>query len=566
MIWNNFSQAAHFSDTNLSIFCYAFEHAAQCMIITDSQFRTIHVNQAFTQVTGYTEDEIRHQDPKILQSDRHPPKFYTNMRDQLYQHDSWAGEIWNQKKDGTVYLDWLDIRAIKNIDGEIRYYLGCFKDITELREKERQLLFMAYHDTMTSLPNRAMLEKHLGAAINQAQKNNSKLALLIIDLDNFKMINNSLGYDQGNKLLCKTANRIAWAASVGDMLFRQWGDEFILLVENIYNDATIHDLVSKIFLVLRDPIIVDNKSIKVTLSIGIALFPDHGDNVDELTKFASMAKYRAKANGKNQFMFYCAEMQKAMLAKFKIESDMRTGLEQGDFFLHFQPKIRCNDKKISSLEALLRWKHQGQLIPPNVFIPVAEESGLIEDLGWIVIEHTCSFIHQLQAAGHHIPIAVNLSLRQFSKENLVEILDKILLQHSIDPMLLELEITESTAMTNIDLTLDIMSRLRQRGFQFAIDDFGTGYSSLSYLKQLPISALKIDKRFVDELKIGDTVLAETILSMGQKLGLTVIAEGVEYASQFDILCALGCDEVQGYLFSPPISAEKIIDFLEQHNP
>lgn len=541
----------------------AFAHGVDGMVITDSQTRIQHVNKAFTDITGYTEDDVRHLTPRVLRSGRHTPEFYALMWDSLSRHDWWAGEIWNRKKDGTVYLEWLSIRVVRNADGSVRNYLAYFKDITEVKDKERQILFMAYHDTLTGLPNRSMLEDRLAKAVAQSRRNGRKLALFFIDLDDFKRINDTLGHDKGDDLLLEVARRITSVIRTEDTLCRQGGDEFILLAENIHDESTIHHLADRIFSVLREPVEIGAKRIQVNASIGISVFPDDGQSPVELTKSSDMAMYRAKSEGKNTYVMYHADMHRVMQAKLQLESDIRAGLSKAEFFLHFQPKIRCSDQRVSSLEALLRWKHKDRLIPPNAFIPVAEESGLIEELGWLVIDQACSFHHRLRAAGHDIPIAVNLSPRQFHKEHLVEALDRILNRHGVDPMHLQLEVTESTAMSRIDQTLTTMKRMRQRGFRFAIDDFGTGYSSLSYLKLLPVSALKIDKKFVDDLETDDSALVETIVAMGQKLGLTVIAEGVESAKQFDALRAMGCDEVQGYFFSRPLTETNTLEFLAQ---
>jgi diguanylate cyclase (GGDEF)-like protein/PAS domain S-box-containing protein len=544
-----------------SLYRHAFEHAVDGMVITDHETRILHVNHAFSRITGYSPDEALGQTPRLLKSGRHPASFYAAMWQAIKKDGHWTGEIWNKKKDGTIYLENLTIRTIHDALDNAVTYLACFKDITTVREKETQILFMAYHDALTSLPNRLLLDHRLDKAISRARRDKSKLALFFLDLDNFKRINDTLGHDKGDELLLEVTRRMNQAIRHEDILCRQGGDEFILLAENIRDDADIHLLAKRIFDVLRPPVVIGARPIQVQASVGVAIFPDDGETPTELTKNADMAMYRAKAEGKNKYVMFRAEMNRAMQAKLQLENDIRLGLAQKQFSLYFQPKQRCSDGLITSLEALLRWRHPDGDISPEQFIPVAEECGLMEELSITVIDQTCRFLRRLHDNNLLLPIAVNLSPRQFRQRNLIEILDRVLPDHDMDPIYLEFEVTESTTMTRVDETLDIMDRLRQRGFRFALDDFGTGHSSLGQLKRLPVSSLKIDKMFVDDLENNDPILVETIIAMGRKLGLKVVAEGVETLTQSTMLRAMGCDEMQGFLFSHPLSENETLDFL-----
>lgn len=558
------SHAAPRRVASLIPFLQAFDHAVDGMVITDHEARIIHVNQAFTKITGYSETEVQGQTPRLLKSGRHSSSFYVGMWQALSEHGFWAGEIWNKNKNGTIYLEYLNIKAIFDDRNNIVYYVGYFKDITIVKEKERQILFMAYHDALTRLPNRSMLDHRLDKAISRARRDQSKLALFFVDLDNFKRINDTLGHDRGDELLLEVTRRMQEVIRHEDTLCRQGGDEFILLAESIHDDSDIHLLAKRIFDILRLPIYLGARPIHVHASVGVAVFPDDGETPAELTKNADMAMYRAKAEGKNQYIMFRPEMHRAMLAKLQMENDIRQGLLEGQFILHYQPKQRCQDGTVSALEALLRWKHPHGDIPPDRFIPVAEECGLMEELSSLVVDQACRFHQRLRSRNLLLPIAVNLSPRQFRQRNLIEILDKILLGHNVDPVYLEFEVTESTTMTRIEETLAIMGRLRQRGFRFALDDFGTGHSSLSQLKRLPVSSLKIDKSFVDDLDKDDPALVEAIIVMGQKLGLNVVAEGVETQRQSEMLRAMGCDEIQGYLFSRPMAQDDMLEFLTGH--
>lgn len=546
------------------IYRQAFELAVDGMVVTDADGVILRVNPAFTRITGYTEAETRGQTPRLLKSGLHAPEFYAAMWNAMHEHGAWSGEIWNRKKDGTMYQEWLHVRAMRNDAGAVTGYLGYFRDITELKDQERQILFMAYHDALTGLPNRGLLDDRLAKAISQARRNARKLALFFIDLDDFKRINDSLGHDKGDELLLEVTRRLSGAIRTEDTLCRQGGDEFILLAENISDESAIHHLVDRILDMLRPTMEIGAKRLQVNASIGIAVFPEDGDTPAELTKSADMAMYRAKALGKNKYVMFQADMNRAMRHRQQLEADIRDGLARGEFFLQYQPRVRCQGRTVVALEALLRWKRGQNYIAPADFIPVAEECGLIEELGWLGIEQACVFHHRLLAAGMCLPISVNLSLRQFHQPNLVGSLDRILLRNGVDPVHLEFEITESTSMARAGETLAAMDRLRQRGFRFAIDDFGTGCSCLHTLHRLPVSTLKIDGRFVAEMIHNASPLAATIVGMGHHLGLTVVAEAVETQEQLRYLQDMGCDEMQGHLICPPLADDEMLDFLLRH--
>ena len=551
------------AENYLQLFKNLFDYAIEGVFITDPEARILTVNHSFSVITGYQPAEVIGQNPRILSSGKHGPEFYQQMWRSLKNKGAWSGEIWNRKKDGTIWPQWLSISRINNESGKITHYFAFFHDITELKRKEKQISIMAYSDALTKLPNRAALELRLAKALSRADRKDLTLAIFFIDLDNFKNINDSLGHDIGDQVLIEVAARLAQTIRTEDTLSRLGGDEFILLSENIENENAIYNLANRLLASLRRPIPIGPSPIYINASIGISIYPNDGRTIQELIKNADMAMYKAKGEGRNKFVMYTPEMNEKLQIRVRTENAIRSGLKQNDFVVYYQPKIELASERTTSFEALLRWRHNGTIIGPDDFIPIAEETGLIDEMSLYVLDAVCLFLRGLQ---HNrlpvLPVSVNMSPRTFNNPKIVDLIDNILKSHKINHELIEFEITESTAMQDVQHTLATMQRFRQQGTSFSIDDFGTGYSSLSYLNEMPVSTLKIDKRFINFQDVNNRSIVSIITAMSKQMQLKVVAEGVETAQQTQWLRAIGCNEVQGFYFCHPMPEAATVDYLQ----
>ncbi|WP_310599652.1 EAL domain-containing protein [Desulfobulbus sp.] len=548
------------AETFLQIYKKIFDNAPEGMVITDASGRILAVNEAFGAITGYGQDEAIGGNPRLLKSGRQNSDFYAQMWRQLLEKGLWEGEIWNRKKDGTVYPEWLTISAIRNDRKETAYYFGTFYELGEQKKREWQIAYMAYHDLLTRLPNRIGLERKLAAACGRAKNEGTKVSLLHIDLDNFKNINDVLGHKQGDDLLVQVSQRLATLLTDNNSVYRIGGDEFLLLMERIDNESLIPLAADQIQAVLNEPFLLDFKKIYVNASIGITVFPDDCDTPLDLIRSADMAMHKAKREGKNRHAMFSREMHDEMLKRLRTENKIRTGLLNREFIVYYQPKVDIESRTASSLEALIRWEQGNILVSPGAFIPIAEESSLIDDLCLLVLEQACIFHGTMRQQGVAVPISVNVSPRQFHNSDFVDIVGELFSQYRIEADAIEFEITETTAMTDVDHTLRVMNRLRELGVSFSIDDFGTGYSSLGLLSKMPVSTLKIDKQFVDDMDTHGGIVA-TIVAICQQMRLKVVAEGVETEEQLRRLEALGCHEAQGYYFSRPIPGDDVLKYL-----
>jgi diguanylate cyclase (GGDEF)-like protein/PAS domain S-box-containing protein len=551
------------AENYLQLFKNIFDSAIEGIYITDPQGRILTVNQSFTKITGYQPAEVIGHHPNMLASGPQGKELYQRMWHDLQAAGSWSGEIWNQKKDGSICPQWLSISVIRDAQQQLTHCFAFFHDITELKRREKQISIMAYSDALTKLPNRAALERRLTKAIARAARDHLTLAVFFIDLDNFKNINDSLGHDKGDQVLIEVAARLSKTIRSEDTLSRLGGDEFILLSESIDNENAVYTLATRILAALKQPIQLAPHTIYINASIGIAIYPEDGQTTQELIKNADMAMYKAKSEGKNKFVLFTQEMHEKLLNRIRTENAIRTGLKQREFSVFYQPKIDLDNERITSFEALARWRKNGTIIGPDTFIPIAEESGLIDEMSLYVLDEVCIFLGKMH--NHNLPmlpISVNMSPRTFNNVQIVETIDSILGAHRIDHRLIEFEITETTAMKNVQHTLAIMQRFRQRGIRFSIDDFGTGYSSLSYLSEMPVSTLKIDKRFISADDPNSRSIVSTITAMSKQMQLKVVAEGVETSNQLQWLRQIGCNEVQGFYYSRPMPEEDALRYLQ----
>ncbi len=547
----------------------AFE-SQEGMVITDQQGVITQVNRAFTRLTGYSAEEAIGQTPRMLSSGRHDAAFYQQMWETIAAQGSWQGEILNRRKNGEIYPEWLSINAVSAEDGGISHYVACFSDISSNKEAVAKIHQLAYYDPLTSLPNRRLFQERLIRALVLSQRSKHHGAVLFIDLDNFKKLNDTLGHDTGDVLLVQVAERLLACMREGDTVARLGGDEFVITLEELskdYNEAAfqVQEVGEKILASLNQPYPLRCHDYHSTPSIGVALFQSDKGLMDDLLKRADMAMYAAKAAGRNTLRFFDPEMQKAVMARAVLETDLIRGLEERQFQLYFQLQA-THQRRIIGAEVLLRWEHPERgLVSPAAFIPLAEETRLILPLGLWVLEAACAQLKRWEASveARHLQLAVNVSPIQFHEACFVEQVRTVLKKYAIQPNRLKLELTESVVLNDICGAIDKMQELKEIGVQFSLDDFGTGFSSLAYLTQLPLCQLKIDQSFVRNIgvKPSDAVIVQTIIGMAKNLGMDVIAEGVETEQQRVFLQQSGCPAIQGYLFGRPVPIEQFEQLL-----
>jgi diguanylate cyclase (GGDEF)-like protein/PAS domain S-box-containing protein len=547
----------------------AIEQSSDTIIIANVDAKIEYVNEAFVRSTGFSREEAMGKNPRVLQSGKTSQETYAALWEAMVQGKSWSGEFFNQRKDGTAYIEAAVLSPIRQPDGRITHYVSVQTDITAKKEAEDRINSLAFFDPLTELPNRRLLLDRLKHAIASSAREENYSALLFIDLDNFKTLNDTLGHDTGDLLLQHTARRLASCIREGDTVARLGGDEFVLLLESLSDNAqdaatSAETVGGKILLALNEPYQLAGFTCHSSPSIGVTLFAEHQGNLEDLLKRADLAMYQAKEAGRNTLRFFEPEMQAAVTTRAAMEADLREALRNGQFLLYYQAQVdRCG--AITGVEALLRWRHsQRGLESPLTFIPLAEVTGLIVPIGRWVLETACSQLRawSLQPAMRHLSIAVNVSARQFYQNDFVEQVLAILEQTGASPRLLKLELTESLLVSNIEGVITKMNTLKAIGVQFSLDDFGTGYSSLSYLKRLPLNQLKIDQSFVRDIltDANDAAIAKMVIALADSLGLAVIAEGVETMPQRDFLAVQGCHAYQGYLFSKPLPIEEFEEF------
>jgi diguanylate cyclase (GGDEF)-like protein/PAS domain S-box-containing protein len=539
--------------------------------VIDLEFRFISVNPAFSRITGYSEEEVVGQNSRILDSSQHSSDFYRRVRDILERTGHWAGEMWQKRKDGEEFLGWIEMSEVRDAQGMRSHFVAVVNDITDKKRAEQELRYLANYDTLTGLPNRALLSERLGRAIVRARRQETRVAVLFLDLDRFKDINDSLGHAAGDRLLKAAATRLQATVGAADTVARLGGDEFTVVLEDVESLPAVERMAREILAAFALPLEVDDRhDVSITPSLGISLYPDHALVPTDLLKFADTAMYQAKAEGRNTYQIYNETMDAESRRRATVLASLRKALDRGEFLLMFQSRMALADGRITGVEALLRWV-SAELgdVPPTVFIPLAEESGLILPIGDWVLEQACQTLKRWRQAGlTDISIGVNVSVLQLLRSNLPEHLAAVLRETGVPANRVELEVTESMVMQNAEQTTSVLNELRKIGVSLAIDDFGTGYSSLVYLKRLPIDTLKIDKEFIGDLTRDpdDEAITATVITMGHSLGLNVIAEGVETEQQLAYLREQGCDEIQGFWLSPPLDAHRCLTFIRSWQP
>lgn len=558
---NQYLDARRAHESSLRQAAAVFDATQEGVLVTDARSDIVHVNRAFARITGFEEAEVLGRNPRIFSSGRHAPAFYQAMWHALENRREWSGEVWNRRKNGEIYPLWQNLRAIHDDDGQLTHYVAVFSDISAIKRSQHELDFLAHHDPLTSLPNRLLFTERVEHVLERARREKLGGALLLLDLDHFQHINESLGHSQGDLLLKRVGTRLQGLVEGGMTLARLGGDEFGLLWENCPQAEQIADLAERIRVELAKPFRLEGHDLFISASLGIALFPADAESVEQVLRNADSALFKAKNSGRDAYAFYSQELTEQARQRVQLVSALRRAQEQDQLRVHYQPIHRLADGQRIGFEALVRWEHPERgLVPPGEFLPVAEESGLIGNIDAWVLAQACRQMRRWLEADRGLAfVAVNLSCRLFRRAELYDEVAGVLAATGLAPRYLELEITESAVMEDPDTAEALLGRLRELGVRLAIDDFGTGYSSLQRLKRLPVHKLKIDQSFIRGLPAdqNDIAIARAVTALGRSLGLSVLAEGIETEAQAGFLRELGCDYGQGYLFSRPLPAAEV---------
>ncbi|EGV52205.1 sensor domain-containing protein [Candidatus Endoriftia persephone] len=547
------------TDEKLRQAAAVFESTAEGVMICDPQDRIVAVNRAFTEITGYSLEEMVGQKPSILSSGLHDNEFFQQIRSALHNSGRWQGEIWNRRMNGESFPEWLTISEVRDPNGELTHYVSVFSDITTVKQAQQKLEHLAQHDPLTGLPNRLLIDEMLEHTIGGARREDKRSAVMFLDLDGFKTINDSLGHRVGDRVLQKVADRLRRALRGPDMVARLGGDEFLVVIERLDQQADVAIIAEKLLAQFREAFPVEGRELFITASIGISLFPGDGATAADLIQHADSAMYRAKESGRNAYQFYETALTTNAQRHLDTASQLRHAIARKQFVVHYQPQFDLLSGALSGMEALVRWQQtDSRLVGPGEFITIAEQSGLIGEIGAQVMQQAC---HQaarwLKAGARFERIAINLSAIQITRGNLQLQVKQCLQRTGLPPENLELEITESLFIDASEAILEQINALRALGITFSIDDFGTGYSSLAYLKRLPVERLKIDQSFIHDIPgdPGNAAIASAVIGIGQSLGLRVIAEGIETEQQRLFLLQHNCPYGQGYLLGRPVPTE-----------
>jgi diguanylate cyclase (GGDEF)-like protein/PAS domain S-box-containing protein len=555
-----------YSERQLRLAAHVFRHSSESIMINDKSNFIIEVNRAFTELTGYSLDEVKGKNPKLLSAGQTPAEVYQNMWQSIAEKGSWQGELLDRSRDGRVYPKWLSISVVRNSYGDIDFYIGSFTDISERKAAELHIRHLANHDALTGLLNRFGLQNRMDQAIATAARNEYRVAVLVLDMDRFKQVNDTLGHAAGDALLIEVARRLHENVRESDIVARLGGDEFVIILSNVESLIGAKRLAEKFLDSLGQTYRYGNNEMHSTPSIGLALFPNDGQDCDTLMKNADTAMYQAKELGRNNVQCFNEGMAAVIADRLKMEQDLHQAIVAGQLELYYQPQLDAQNGRLLGFEALARWRHpDGQTISPAEFIPIAEETGLILPLGTWVLDEACRQLRAWRDLGFaDLNMAVNLSAHQLRSPNLLVDIVLVLEKHGLKGCDLELEVTESAAMRDPEASIGLLQALRIMGIRLAIDDFGTGYSSLSYLKLLPIHTLKLDQSFVKDIEIdsSDASICTSTIELAHNLGISVVAEGVETEGQRKFLTEHGCDILQGYLFSKPLPAAQATAFIQ----
>lgn len=555
-------------EERLRLSASVFHQAAEAIFIMDRDFRVISINPGFTQITGYTEADsvgIRLMDARPNYPEVH--SMYVQVVQALAQKGEWQGEFTEYRKNGEAFPQWLHVTNVRNDNNEITHYIGIFNDLTSRREAEERLRYLSNYDKLTGFANRNLFRDRLHAAISQARDRDLQVALLYIDLDRFRQINDTLGHEVGDELLKKAGKRISSVNANVDTISRIGGDEFTIILDNYQDRAALEHYCERIIAELRRPFRINEHELLLGASIGISVFPENGRELQVLLNHADIAMHQAKRLGGNTTKFYTSDLRVASIEQLNLENSLRKAIFRDEFVVHYQPKLHLATNRIVGVEALVRWNHPTLgLLYPSEFIPLSEETGLVSAIGELVLDKACRQAQMWQEAGlGQIHTAVNIPAQQIRKGNLVALVKRVLSNTGLDPHLLDLELTESCLMDDGDDVRNMLQELRSMGVRISLDDFGTGYSSLSYLKRFPIDTLKIDQAFVRDIgtSADDEAIARAIIAMAHTMGMEVVAEGVETQVHMDFMVREGCDYIQGYLLSRPVPDEELSGLLRR---
>ncbi|NCE82866.1 phosphodiesterase DibA [Pseudomonas sp. Q1] len=538
-----------------------FDCTREGVLVTDARGLIVHVNRAFMAITGYSGEDVMGKRPSLFKSGRHSSNFYQQMFQTLERTDEWSGEIWNRRKSGEIYPQWQTIRVIRDDQGKATHYVAVFSDISAIKDSEHELARLAHHDPLTDLPNRLLFSDRAHQALASAQVHKRGCALLLMDLDHFKIINDSLGHTTGDQLLKAVGERLKGLFGPGVTLARLGGDEFAVLVESCPQVVQAAALAQRILDAMKEPFVFDGNQLFISASIGISLFPSDALSAEQLLRNADSALFKAKSAGREGYALYTEELTAHAQHRVEIAGELRRALEQQELRVYYQPVHDLQDSRLIGVEALVRWQHPERgLVPPGEFIPIAERTGLIADIDAWVMHEACRQMCQWLAEGAPLSfIAVNVSSRLFARRELYEQVAQVLHSTGLAPAFLELEVTESAVMDDPEVALEQLHRLRELGLRLAIDDFGTGYSSLLRLKRLPVQKLKIDQGFVAGLPWDedDAAIVRVVIALAKSMGMQVHAEGIEQVEQARFLLEQECDMGQGYWFGRPMPAAEI---------